>query len=303
MPEPTATAEPASPSAAPAPATGAPPADASDALAAAFAAEQPTDSRAARAAPASTDAPPADTSNPYAGLDAKQKRAVWDADPDFQEHARHFARGEMERRDRDARTAEQRADDERRQREALERQDREIDEELTIANDPYHERHDEVNKKLASSALMVKVRDRALRDPQFQQTVKAYIDQVSEQAKVTAVKGAIEQFGDDPDIKVTPEQLAAFRNDPKHDTVPKFAMAVMRASGWLSPREAEAREQAIRADEHTKQLGGWEPRDFAPSEGRVGAPAGGAFDWTQDGVALLERAFRQEEARPNGRAS
>jgi hypothetical protein len=186
----------------------------------------------------------------------------------------------------------------------LEQQDREIDDLLTIANDPYHERHDEVQKQLVGSALMGKVRERALRDPQFVQAINAHVEQLGQQAQIRAVQGAIEQFGDDPDIKVTPEQLAALRNDPEHNTVPKFAKAVLRASGWLSPTDVAKREKAAAEDARTRALGGWEPRDFAPSEGRGAGLPNGAFDWKQDARVSLEQAFRQEEARSgNGRAS
>lgn len=298
MPEQTATADASAPApAAPAP-TGAPPADATDALVAAFSAEDSPDSQPTpRAAPASaTDAPPADADDL--------------ADEDAERLAQHpkvraQLRREIDKREADKRAADQRAQQTQQQLEAAAQADRDLDEELAIANDPYHERYDEVNKKLTQSALMTKVRERALRDPQFQQAVTQHIEQVSQSARVAAVQGAIEQFGSDPDFsRVKPERLAELRQSPECDTVPKFAKALLREAGWLPPADVAKREKAAAEDARTRALGGWESRDFAPSEGRGGLPNGGAYDKTADPQAALEWAYRQEDARAsNGRAS
>lgn len=292
-----ATAAPAA-NAAP-PATLAGPSSAVADLAAALQAEQPSEPKAeaAPAPAAKADAPPAaDLSDEEA-----ERLALH---PKVREHTRR----EIDKREAARQQSEAQAARAQQQLQQAQQQRATYREMRAAAADQFHEKHDEAVQWLLDNEDARQTRADVVDDPVFQKELAAYVGQQTQAAQVQAVQRAIEQANEHPIFKGLPaEQLATIRDDPANKDVPSFYAALFKAAGYLSPAEVKAEvgkaTEAAATDARHRALGGWEPRDLTPSEGRAGGAADGALDMRQDGRFLLEQAYRREDARPNGRAS
>jgi hypothetical protein len=291
--EPTSPLQPA----APAPdASGAPPAPlvGEARLQAAFAADAPPEERPA--APASrADAPPADAPRPLPPLTREQKQQLLQSDPDLQEEARTYARREIDRREQQVRESQQREQQVQQQYADLQQRLETTRAARTIAADPFHPQYQEAQQWLLANTEQQErqlLQAQVVADPEFQQRLTAYTEQVSLQAKVAAVEHGVRELFP----HVTAERYEAIRTDPKNDTVPKFYAALHKAEGWLSPAEAKKEVDAAREEGRRKALGTWEARDFAPDAGG-GMRNGGAADPALRGEARLRAAFLADERR------
>jgi hypothetical protein len=230
-------------------------------------------------------------------LTREQKQQLLQSDPDLQEEARHFARRELDKRDLATREAQAREQAVQQQYQDLQQRLETTRAARTIAADPFHEQYQAAQAWLLANTEAQErelLQAQVVADPDFQQRLSAYTEQVSLQAKIAAVEDRARELFP----TVTAERYEAIRTDPQNDTVGKFYAALHKADGWLSPAEAKKEIAAAREEGRRKALGTWEARDFAPDAG--GGARSGGIDPSLRGEARLRAVLTAQARLANG---
>jgi hypothetical protein len=213
----------------------------------------------------------------------------------LQAEAHAYARREVGREQQAAREAQERAQQVQQQYEDLQTRLETLRAARQIVGDPFHEQYPQALAYLQEHTGQDErqlLQAQVVADPEFQQRLGAYTEQVSQQAKIAAVEHGVREVFP----HVTADRYEAIRTDPKNDTVPKFYAALHRAEGWLPPAEAKKEIDAAREEGRRTALGTWETRDFAPDAGG-GMRNGGAADPALRGEDRLRAALFAQERR------